>query len=178
MLTMADGGWSVYTPGQEIAVHLGNLILDRTNSPGEQLEIAWTYSLPTDPCGYRPYVTVGSDPEQQFAAWLQANKGLRLSAGLLRQFGELTTTEYDVSVVAKDACQYTSPVSVTVAGPGQQGTTFYAGERQRLEVASRNDQLILILIAAPSEIDFDTFEPLAEQVLDSWAWPPSPSPTE
>ncbi|MGO9179657.1 MAG: hypothetical protein ACLQHS_10410, partial [Candidatus Limnocylindrales bacterium] len=65
--------------------------------------------------------------------------------------------------------------SVTVAPQGGHGLVFYAGDRQRLEVASRNDTLILILISAPSEADFDTFEPLAEQVLDSWARPPSPT---
>jgi hypothetical protein len=165
-LTVADDGWSV-------KVSQGSaLILYRTSTPGDVLFIQWIYSLTQDACGYRPLVTLGGDPETQFAAWLQANKGLRLSAGLPRQFGQLATTEYDVSVVAKEACQYTSPVSVIVEGGG---IVFYAGERQRLEVASRNDKLILILIQAPSETEFDTFEPLAEQVLNSLTWPPSPT---
>jgi hypothetical protein len=164
-LTIPDSGWTDATNNDTYGIEA----LQRTNSPLDLLTIQWTDSLPTDPCGYKPQVTVGAEPEQQFAAWFQANKGLRLSAGIPRQFGDLTTTEYDVTVVTKDACQYTSPVSVI--GPG---FTFYAGERQRLEVASRNDKLILILIAAPSEADFDTFEPLAEQVLDSLTWPSSP----
>jgi hypothetical protein len=167
-LTVADDGWSV-KDSQGSA-----LTLYRTSTPGDVLNIQWIDDLTQDACGYRPLVTVGGDPETQFQAWLTAIKGLQLSAGLARQFGQLTTTEYDVSVVAKDACQYTSPVSVVVDenSARQFGLTFFAGERQRLEMASRNDQLILMLIAAPSEA---AFEPLAEQVLNSLTWPPSPT---
>jgi hypothetical protein len=153
----------------------------RTNSPLDLLTIQWTDSLSTDVCGYQPQVAIGTAPESQFVAWARANKGLQLSAGIPRQFGDLPTTEYDVSVVARDACQYTSPVSVVVnegGDPPVPELTLFAGDRQRFEVASRNYKLILILISAPSEAAFDTFEPLAEQVLDSLTWPPSPSPTE
>jgi class 3 adenylate cyclase len=169
-LTMPDNGWAEADSG------LNYLILARMTTPGDLLTIQWTDSLSTDVCGYKPQVTVGAEPEQQFAAWAQANKGLRLSAGIPRQFGDLLTTEYDVSVVARDACQYTSPVSVVVNewGGGPE-LTLFAGDRQRFEVASRNEKLILILISARSEADFDTFEPLAEQVLDSLTWPPSPT---
>jgi hypothetical protein len=169
-LTIPDEGWSLYGCSD------GVIILQRTSSPLDLLTIEWIDSLSTDVCGYKPQVTVGAEPEAQFVAWAQANKGLRLSAGIPRQFGDLPTTEYDVSVVARDACQYTSPVSVIVNESGG-GTriTLFPGDRQRFEVASRNYKLILILISAPSEAAFDTFEPLAEHVLDSWAWPPSPT---
>jgi hypothetical protein len=39
-------------------------------------------------------------------------------------------------------------------------------------VSPRDAQLILLLIATSSAAEFDTFEPLAEQVLNSLAFPP------
>jgi hypothetical protein len=170
ILILADGGWSVQTSD------LGDLFLDRTSTPLERLQIEWIYSLPRDVCGSLwPYVATNTTPEQQFEAWARANKGLRLSAALPWNVGGeggrlLAATEYDVSVVAQYACQSTVPPSVAV-DPISSGIMFYAGERMRLEVASSNDKLILMLIEAPSVTEFDTFEPLAEQVLDSWAWP-------
>jgi len=45
------------------------------------------------------------------------------------------------------------------------------GVRQRLEVSSRDSRLILILIQAPSQADFEVFEPLAEKILSTLTFP-------
>jgi class 3 adenylate cyclase len=169
MLTISDDGWSVFSSG------IPYLVLARTSSPEDRLTILWSTRLAADACGNSAR-EVGPDPEPQFATWAHANKGLQLSAGIVRQFGDLSATQYDVTIVDQYACQLSSPISVSVAPPpgipGAHSLTLNAGERLRLEVASR-DGLILILIEAPSVAEFEAFKPFAETVLDTLRFPPS-----
>jgi class 3 adenylate cyclase len=174
-MTVTDGGWSVVVSSD------GDIVLIRTTTPGDRVEIRWVKTLSSDVCGLQPAAAVGADPEHQFDAWARAMTGLQFSPGIIRQFGPLTTEEHDVAVVPKNACQYSTPVAVVVTpydlgvglfqGGGQaDGTTnlsFNAGVRLRLEVTSRNGNLVLIIIQAASPADFATFEPLVESLLGS-----------
>ena len=179
-MTVADGGWSVVVSAD------GDMVLARTTTPDDRVEIRWIHALSSDVCGLQPAVLVGADPEHQFDSWARAMTGLQLSPGTIRQFGPLTSEEYDVAVVPKNACQYSTPVAVVVTpydlgvglfqGGGQaDGTTnlsFNAGDRIRLEVTSRNGKLILIIIQAASTGDFATFQPVVEDLLGSLEFAP------
>ena len=106
-------------------------------------------------------------------AWAQANRGLKLSpsTGRVRQFGTLTTTEFNVSLVDKYACSLTSSPSVAIQdGPG--GLSLTQGLRVRIEVASAQGQFLLIIISTPSDADFDAFDALAEKLLSTLNFPP------
>jgi len=169
-LTISDDGWSVFSSG------IPYLVLARTSSPNNRLTILWTTRLAADACGLSAR-GVGPDPEQQFDTWVRSAKGLQiLGTPLPRTFGDLSTTEFDVAVVDRYACQSSSPISVSVAPPpgilGAYFLTLNAGERLRLEAASR-DGLILILMEAPSVAEFEAFKPVAENVLNSLTFPPS-----
>ena len=171
-------GWSVF------ASFRGDLALGRTGRPNDQFTIMWPSGLAADVCGLKSPVPIGNNPEAQFLTWARANKGLRLSPGFKRQFGTVTATEFDVSVVEANACPYSDPIAVAGplmaavynSGAGNGNTPFTAGERLRLEVSSRDDKLILILIEASPPADFDTFDPLAEAVLSTLSFP-SPGTT-
>jgi class 3 adenylate cyclase len=163
-LTIADPGWRVTYPG---------LVLVRQTSAEDQLTFDNVPSLATDPCGFKPGIDLGDNPETQFVAWAQANRGLKLSpsTGRLKQFGNLTTTEFDVSLVDKYACSLTSSTSVAIQdGPG--GLSLTQGLRVRIEVASAQGQFLLIIISTPSEADFDAFDALAEKLLSTLNFPP------
>ena len=173
-MTVADGGWSV------VASSDGDMILVRTTTPGDRIEIRWVKALSSDVCGLQPAAAVGADPEHQFDAWAHAMTGLQLSPGIIRQFGPLTTEEHDVAVVPKNACQHSTPVAVVVTpyvvgvglfSHGQAiGTTnlsFNAGVRIRIDVTSRDGQLILFVIQTASAAEFATFQPLVENLLGS-----------
>jgi class 3 adenylate cyclase len=170
-ITVPDEGWSVSSSPAD-------LIFSRTTSPRDRFTIRWVTKLVPDPCGEQAPIALGPNPEPQFDAWAAAAKGLRLSSGTERHFGDLATTEYDVNIVDKGACQYTTPVSVAVTDyqPGNRITvtalTLTAGERLRLEVSSRNGELILVLIEAPSSTEFNTLEPLAERILETLVFAP------
>ena len=165
-LTITDEGWSVLDSG------VNYLVMGLSSSPGDRFTIYWLPSLAADACGFQPPIEIGLAPETQFATWAEHARGLQLSTAVPRQFGELSATEYDVSVVKQFACQYTAPVSVAVApsGSGTFGLALSAGERVRLEVSSR-DGLILIVIRAPSAAEFATFAPLAEKILSTVRFP-------
>jgi class 3 adenylate cyclase len=179
-MTVADGGWSVVVSAD------GDMVLARTTTPDDRVEMRWVQALSSDVCGLQPAVPVGADPEHQFEAWARTTTGLQLSPGTIRQFGPLTSEEYDIAVVPKNACQYSTPVAVVVTpydlgvglfqGGGQaDGTTnlsFNAGDRIRLEVTSRNGKLILIIIHAASTADFATFQPMVENLLGSLEFAP------
>ena len=125
-------------------------------------------SLATDACGLHVTAVLGSDPEGQFAAWLKANKALSISDELLRHFGNLPATQYDVSIVDRGACALTEPKSIATR-PGNDGLLSLSGlaSGPRIEVSlSWGEQLLLVCIVASPD-DFPTFEPLAEQVLDT-----------
>ncbi len=161
-LTVTDDGWSVLDSG------LNYLVLGLTKSPKDRFTIVWPPNLAADACGFQPRVEIGPAPETQFVTWAQQAKGLQLSSGVVRHLGDLSATEYDVSIVEKYACQSTDPISVAIApsGSGAYGLVLNAGERLRLEVSSR-DGLILILVEAPSAAEFATFAPLAEKILST-----------
>jgi serine/threonine-protein kinase len=165
-LGITDDGWSVLDSG------VNYLILDLSSSPSDRLTIFWPRILAADACGFQPPTEIGPAPETQFATWAEHAKGLQLSTAVQRQFGELSATQYDVSVVKQFACQYTAPASVAVvpSGSGVYGLALSAGELVRLEVASRNG-LILITIEAPSAAEFATFAPLAEKILGTLRFP-------
>jgi class 3 adenylate cyclase len=178
-MTVADGGWSVVGSSD------GDMILARTTTPDDRVEIRWVNALSSDVCGLGPAVPVGADPEHQFDAWARAMTGLQVSPGIIRQFGPLTTQEHDIAVVPKNACQYSTPVAVVVTpydvGVGlfqagdADGTTnlsINAGVRLRLEVTSRNGKLVLIIIQFASPADFATFQPLVENLLSSLEFAP------
>lgn len=82
-----------------------------------------------------------------------------------------------MSVVDKNACSYTTPVSVeiTAGEPSNSRTAtallLPAGETIRLEVSSRDSKLILILIEAPTPAEFSALEPLAARILGSLRFP-------
>jgi class 3 adenylate cyclase len=163
-LTIADPGWRVTFPG---------LALVRQTSPEDQLTFDNVPSLATDPCGFKPGIVLGGNSETQFVAWAQANRGLKLSpsTGRVRQFGTLTTTEFNVSLVDKYACSLTSSPSVAIQdGPG--GLSLTQGLRVRIEVASAQGQFLLIIISTPSDADFDAFDALAEKLLSTLNFPP------
>ncbi len=173
-LTVGEG-WSVFASFRD------DLALGRTGRPNDQFTIMWPASLAADVCNLKSPVPIRNNPEAQFQTWARANKGLQLSSGLLRQFGTLTATEFDVSVVGAYACPYTDPISVAGplmaavynSGAGNGNTAFSAGERLRLEVSSRDNKLILILIEASPPADFDSFDPLVEGVLSTLTFPPA-----
>jgi class 3 adenylate cyclase len=171
-MTVIDAGWSATSSG------LGDLILFRTTSPNDRMTMQWIRDLVPDPCGQQRTVPVGPGPEAQSLAWAHGNRALQLSEALPRQFGDLAATELDVSVVEKDACQYTEPVSVAVTDyePGNRVTKFGlvldAGARLRVEVSSHDGKLIIIVIKAPSVAEFQTFEPLAEKLLSTLKFSP------
>jgi hypothetical protein len=174
-LTVPDDGWSLYYSGT------GNVILARTTSPDDKVTIRWLNSLASDPCALQPLLKVGSDPESQFIAWARSAKGLRLGPVVTRKFGDLATNEFDVSVVDRDACQYSTPPSVAVTGTENFGAvesagtvTLTGGEAFRLDVASRDSKLILIITEAPSAPELQALEPLAERILIALKFPPSP----
>ncbi|HXR26294.1 MAG TPA: adenylate/guanylate cyclase domain-containing protein, partial [Candidatus Baltobacteraceae bacterium] len=157
--TIADDGWELYWSIGAV------LTLDRVSSPSDRVSIVWFDALPadTDVCSLHDWVDLGRNPEAEFLAWAQANKALQLSTGIPRRFGDLAATQFDVSVVDKYACQYMAPHAISL---GALGPNLNVGERLRLEVSSREGQLILILIEATSATEFlDTFDPFAEQVL-------------
>ena len=182
-LTVTDPGWRVD------AYFHGDLQMSRETSPSDTMTLRWLESLATDPCAQQPEAAIDSQPDKQFLAWVRANRALQVSAGTPRRFGELTTTEIDVSVIAKYACQYTTPVSVSVTGYHnggrvdtfvlaasvigfEPGLVFNAGVRTRVEVAARDGQLVLIVLAAPSAAEFASFEPLAEAILGTITFSP------
>jgi class 3 adenylate cyclase len=160
-LTIADPGWSVAN---------ANLILTRTTSPADVLELGYVAVLASDPCGYQAGVSVGPDPEAGFLAWARSNPALRLGPSSIRRFGDLSATEYDIEVVPAKACAHTNPPSVAIT-PGFGGNLITTDTRTRVEVSSRNGQLLLIGILAP-RAGFDTFEPLAEKVLGTFQFNP------
>ncbi|MFI5260999.1 MAG: adenylate/guanylate cyclase domain-containing protein [Candidatus Limnocylindrales bacterium] len=169
-LTIADEGWSVSASN-----HI-NLSLARTTSPEDRFAIYWPTNLATDLCASKAPVAIGPDPEAQFLAWLRTATGLRLSPPRIRQFGDLGTTEYDISIIDAAACQTTDPISVSITPCTAPLTdaciALDSGVRQRLEVSSRDSKLILILIEAPSAAEFDTLAPLAEKILSTLTFPP------
>ena len=147
--------------------------MSRLDRPADRLTFRQVDNLLPDACGLKPPIAVGTSPESQFTAWARSEKGLLLSNGIERQLGDLGATEYDVSLVDRYACPYTSPASVAVAAgvPGNRPTAsalvLSAGERLRLEVSSRDSKLILILIEAPNPAEFTTLQPLVETILSS-----------
>jgi hypothetical protein len=167
-LTIADPGWRVAHGRTE-----AGLVLVRYTSPEDQLAFNRFASLASDPCGFKPGILLGSNPETQVLVWARANPALKLSPseGVIRQFGNLTTTEFDVSIVDKYACTVTSPISVAIQdGPG--GFGLLEGTRVRVEVSSDQGQILLIAISTPSVADFDSFDALAEKVLSTINFPP------
>ena len=172
-LAVPDDGWTLFYSGT------GNLILSRTTSPSDRVTIRWLNTLAADVCALQPLVKLGADPQRTFASWLAANKGLKLSAAIPRQFGDLGATQMDVTVVDQYACQYTSPISVAITGNENFGgfetagaVVLNTGERLRLEAASRDGRLIVMIIEAPSATEFDAFEPLAEKALSALKFTP------
>jgi class 3 adenylate cyclase len=142
--------------------------LERQTSPEDRISIFTDFEPTNDPCGNNPGPSLGADPETQFVAWARANKGLSLRppGGVLRHFGDLATTEFDVSVVPAFACSYTSPLSVALT-PSNEHSVLDVGTRVRFEVSSLDDRIILFLIQAPSEAEFNVFDAEAEQVLST-----------
>ena len=171
-ITFVDDGWSAFLAGP------GYLAIGLTSSPYDIVTFQWIDALVPDACGQQPPVTVGSDPEAQFLAWAHAAKGLQVSTPIPRQFGDLAALQIDVSVVDKYACSYTAPHSVAVTDYEPQARYTEAalvldeGQEYRLEVASRDGRLILIVLQAPSATELGTFEPLAEKVLDTLDFTP------
>jgi len=169
-LTIADDGWSVADSSKI------NLSLARTTSPDDQLAIRWPVDLAADACASKPAVAIGPEPESQFLAWTRAVRGLQLTTPTLRDFGDLPATQYDVGVVPAYACHTTDPVSVYVTPCTLQlsyDTCIYfdLGVRQQLDVSSRDGELILITVQAPSAAEFDAFRPLAEDILKTLTFP-------
>jgi class 3 adenylate cyclase len=160
-LTIADAGWEVFQWAT----------IERVTSPGDRLWILLVGNLPApaDVCNLQDNASIGPNPVRWFLDWAHANKALQVSAGVARQLGDLAATQFDVSVVDKYACQQMAPHAVSL---GQLGPQLNVGDGLRLEVSSRDGQLILIIIAAPSAAELATFEPLAEQVLSTWTYPP------
>ncbi|MFI5262196.1 MAG: protein kinase [Candidatus Limnocylindrales bacterium] len=163
-LTFTDEGWSA-NPFCACTITLG-----RTSSPNDKLVIVWPTELATDVCGLQPTAKVGRNPEAQFLTWAQNAKGLQLSTGTLRQFGDLSTTELDGTVLEQHACQYTEPVSVAI-GVDNGGPYLNFGQRFRLEVTSRDSKLVLIIMEAPSTAEFEALKPLAETLLNTLHFP-------
>ena len=155
------------------------LLLFRTTTPADRFSIDAVADLVPDPCGVRPPVPVGAEPEAEFVAWARADPALHMTSGLGRHFGDLATTEYDVEVIGAKACHDMEPASVLITAydPGalwavENPPTLPAGERLRLEVTSRDSQLVFVLIEAPSSEEFKTLEPLVEQILQTISFAP------
>ena len=154
---VVDPGWWVD------GYYTATLQLSRATSPTDTLAIYWLTTLATDPCAQQPEASIGPEPDTSFLAWARSNKALSVTSNTSRRFGNLPTTEMDVSVVVKNACQYTDPISVAVTGYQsgrndtyvlvtqiiglQRGLAFTAGVRTRVEVAARDGKLLLIVLA-------------------------------
>ncbi len=168
-LTVVDTGWTA------AGSLLDTLILSRATSPTDKLTIRWLRTLSNDPCADKPEASFSTDPAGQFGAWAHAEKGLKVTSGTPRQFGDLSATEYDVTVVDKYACQTTDPLSVAITGyvEGVSDTvSLAAGEQIRLEAAPHGGRLLVIVIEARSAAEFQTLEPLAETLLSTLKFTP------
>ena len=168
-LTVIDTAWTAAGSSGD------TLILSRATSPTDKLTIRWLRTLSTDACADRPEATFSTDPAAQFGTWARAEKGLQVTSGVPRQFGDLSATEYDVTVVDKYACQATDPLSVAITGYVEgvsDAVSLAAGETIRLEVAPHGGRLLIVVIEAPSAAEFQTFEPLAETLLSTLKFTP------
>jgi hypothetical protein len=168
-LAVVDSGWTA------AGSSLDTLILSRATSPTDQLTIRWLRTLSTDPCAEKPEATFSTDPAGQFGTWARAQKGLKVTAGVPRQFGDLSATEYDVTVVDKYACQTSDPLSVAITGYVEgvsDAVSLDSGEQIRLEAAPHGGRLLIIVIEARSAAEFQTFEPQAETLLSTLKFTP------
>ncbi|MFI5262620.1 MAG: hypothetical protein ACHQZR_08715, partial [Candidatus Limnocylindrales bacterium] len=175
-LTMTLGtGWSlVNRSGTSVG-------LIRSDDPNDFVGFAWPTRVPNDACATstRPLSANPSD----YTVWLQQTAALSVTPSIARYFGALAAQQADLSVVVKSACASTDPPAIRISPPvpaggglgTDQGEFWPAGSRYRIAYGDLGGRLLRILIEAPDDQTFQSFDPLVESILTTIGVAPAAS---
>ena len=132
--------------------------------------------MPTNACGTATR-TLSASPSD-YALWLQQTPALVATVPITRYFGTLVAQQADVEVVARYACPGTNPPALMLSPTisfDKAGEAWPAGLRYRVAFGLVNQRLLRILIEAPNEQAFQSFDALVEAVLATLTLAPSPA---
>lgn len=160
-------GWSV----QPITSDQGHQRLKLTDRPSSLLVLMLMKERPTDVCAADPLADVADTAA--YLDWLHRQPGLEVGLQVPRSFGHVNATQVEITVQRGAACSLGDPPYVVLqpfGGPEGDccnGYSLTADHVLRAYVMGIGESIVVAMIDAPTQAEFDILLPKAEAVLDT-----------